>query len=170
MRISRIAVFLAVAFALAGCTPKDGANANASTTANTVPAADAPKDNSDEFALLVRLPVEPEDVVWKETAADPNTSPDATLTKRLIAVMRFTPENAAKLAEELGRAHPPIPESLDAESWYPAELTAQSNVSGDGKLTGQSYAADEFLQPPYTQGKVTRVANTDYFILELFGR
>jgi hypothetical protein len=108
--------------------------------------------------------------VWKETAPDPSTSPDTTLTKRMIAVLLFTRENAAKLSEGLGRSHPPIAESLDPDSWYPAELIAQSNVRGDGKLSGQSYAADEFLQPPYTQGKITRIENTDYFILELFGR
>ena len=175
MRISPIAISLTIFLALAclsGCTGKNAANSNsaAGDSNSSASAADAPKDNSEEFEQMVHLPLPAEDVVWKETAPDPSTSPDTTLTKRLIAVLLFTRENAAKLSEDLGRSHPPIGESLDPDSWYPAELIAQSNVRGDGKLSGQSYAADEFLQPPYTQGKITRIENTDYFILELFGR
>src|SRR3982750_1248981 len=172
MRVSQaalLAAFMLTIFGLAGCTGKNAANSNSAANSNRASnASEVPKDNSDEFALIVRLPQVPEDVVWKETVADPATSPDPTLTKRLIAVMRFTPENSARLKEELTRVHQAIPESVDSESWYPAELAAQSNVSGDGKIAGQSYAADEFLQEPSVQGKVTHIANTDYFILELF--
>ena len=150
MRTSPIAKILTifVAFAyLAGCTGKNAANSNspASEPNTSSSSADAPKDNSEEFEQLVHLPIPAEDVSWKETAPDPSTSPDATLNKRLIAVLLFTRENAAKLSEDLGRSHPPIAENLDPDSWYPAELIAQSNVRGDGKLSGQSYAADEFL-------------------------
>src|SRR6476619_8645107 len=124
MRISPIATSLVLLLALTcwpGCTRKNAANSNsaAGDANNSASAADAPKDNSEEFDQLVHLPPPAEDVVWKETAPDPSTSPDATLTKRLIAVLLFTRENAAKLSEDLGRSHPPIAESLDSDSWYP---------------------------------------------------
>ena len=34
-------------------------------------------------------------------------------------------------------------------------------------LAGQSYAANAFYQEPYTDGRITHIENTDYFVLEL---
>jgi hypothetical protein len=164
-----IAILLAI-ITLAGCSDQGASNANAAnSSATSAENADTPKDNVDEFEMLVRLPFAPEEVVWKETALEPASLPDAP-TKRLIAVLRFTPDSATRLSDQAGKAKPAARESLDTEPWYPAELIAQAGTSGEGKLAGNTYPADEFLQPPYTQGKLTRIDNTDYFILELFGR
>jgi hypothetical protein len=35
-------------------------------------------------------------------------------------------------------------------------------------LKGAAYAANDFLQSPYNNGKLTRINDTNYFVLELF--
>jgi hypothetical protein len=113
--------------------------------------------------MLVTLPVEPEDVAWKET-----TGPDGT--RKLTAVLRFSGENAAKVSSQAAQHRPAVPAELSTEEWYPAELISQSELSGDTMLKGQTYAANDFYRPPYNDGRLTRVENTDVFILELTAR
>lgn len=107
--------------------------------------------------LIVRLPFQPEEVAWREY----------TEKKKLVAVVRFAPENASKMAAEIAKNGQPASETLSVESWYPAELIAQSDVTGESILKAQSFPAEQFLNPPYTKGKISRVENTDYFILQI---
>jgi hypothetical protein len=127
---------------------------NSSSTSKVVP-----KDNVDEFMILVRLPFEPEEVAWEETAAN----------KSLTAVIRFSPENASKMSAELAKIGEGAPEKLSVETWYTAELIAQGELSGESAIQGRSFAAESFLNPPYTRGKIARIENTDYFILQITG-
>lgn len=133
-------------------TGVNGAGSNASTAANS-----GPHDNAEELALLVKLPVEPDEVAWKEDPAK----------KQLVAVMRFSPENAGKLVAEIGGTGQATVEVLPVESWYPAELVAQGELTGESTVRGTSFSAESLLNPPYTKGKITRVENTDYFILQI---
>jgi hypothetical protein len=130
----------------------NGAGSNASTTANT-----GPHDNAEELAMLVELPLEPEEVAWKEDPAK----------KQLVAVIRFSPENAGKMAAEIEKNGQPTVEVVPVESWYPAELVAQGELNGESSVKGTSFSAESFLHPPYTKGKITHVENTDYFILQI---
>ena len=130
-------------------------NANAANSANI--AQTGPKDNIDELGLLVRLPVEPEEVAWQEKPEQ----------KKLIAVVRFSPENAQKMAAEVAKNGQGSPETLTVESWYPNELIAQGELTGESTVKGQSYPAEPFLNPPYSKGKITRIEDTDYFILQI---
>ncbi len=61
--------------------------------------------------------------------------------------------------------------ALGALASWPARLMAaggaQSELSGDETLKGNSYAANDFLQSPYEAGKLTRLEDSNYFILEL---
>ena len=161
MRPSRLAVLLTPLILIAiftNCsttgtnTAVNGNVSNSSTAANT-----GPQDNAEELALLVKLPVEPEEVAWKEDPAK----------KQLVAVLRYSPENAGKLAAEIEKAGQPAVEDLPVESWYPAELVAQGELTGESTVKGQSFPAEAFLSPPYTKGKITRIENTDYFILQI---
>jgi hypothetical protein len=106
---------------------------------------------------MVTLPFEPEEVAWEENAEK----------KSLTAVIRFSPENASKMAAEISKAGAGTPETLSVEGWYPAELTAQAELSGESVIKGKSYPAESFLNPPYTKGKITQIENTDYFILQM---
>ena len=131
------------------------ANASAANASNT--AQTGPKDNIEELGMLVRLPFVPEEVAWEE-------KPDQ---KKLVAVLRFSPENAAKMAAEVAKNGQPSADTLTVESWYPNELIAQGELTGESTVKGRSYPAEPFLNPPYTKGKITHVENTDYFILQI---
>ena len=116
-----------------------------------------PNDNIEELGLLVRLPFEPDEVAWEEKPEQ----------KKLTAVIRFSPDKAAKMAADLARNGKPSPETLPVESWYPNELIAQGELTGESVVKGQSYPAEPYLNPPYTKGKITRIENTDYFIFQI---
>lgn len=151
--------FLLAAQVLISCSGTTGnSNAVNSEAANSTNAAPAgPKDNIEEFGMLVRLPFAPEEVAWKEKPEQ----------KKLTAVIRFSPENAQKMAAEVAKSGTPSPETVTVESWYPNELIAQGELTGESTVKGQSYPAEPFLNPPYTKGKITRIENTDYFILQI---
>jgi hypothetical protein len=161
MQFSRLALLstLFTSQLLFACsTPAGNSNAVNSSAANSANAAQAgPKDNIEELGLLVRLPFEPEEVAWKEKPEQ----------KKLIAVVRFSPENAQKMASEIAKNGQPSPETVTVESWFPNELIAQGELTGESIVKGQSYPAEPFLNPPYTKGKITRIENTDYFILQI---
>ncbi|HEX8638579.1 MAG TPA: hypothetical protein VF692_10990, partial [Pyrinomonadaceae bacterium] len=90
--------------------------------------------------------------------------------KKMTAVLKFTAEDAARIVAQAETYRPATPAQIETESWFPAELIAQSELSGDETLKGNAYAANDFLQPPYSDGKLTRLENSSYFILELFAR
>ena len=160
MQFPRFAVFflLLTTYLLTACSaPANNNNAGNAAAANSNIAHTGPKDNVEEFALLVRLPVEPEEVAWDE-------KPDQ---KKLTAVIRFSSENAEKMSAEIAKTGQPSPEAVTVESWYPNELIAQGELTGESTVKGQSYPAASLLNPPYTTGKITRIENTDYFILQI---
>lgn len=146
---------------------RNAANANAgSSNANSI------KDDIDELELTIKVPIHPEEVVWREETLG-NTGDDrvpSPTDKKLIAVLRFLKDDANKLTAMAEKYKPAAPDTLSPEKWYPAELIAQSQTSGDGTLKGSSYAANDFYNLPYTDGKLTRIAGTDYFVLELFAK
>lgn len=118
-----------------------------------------PKDNVDELTILLRLPFEPEEAAWAEDVAG----------KSLTAAIRFSPENAGKMSAELAKLGAGTPETLSVESWFPTELIAQGEISGESTVHGRSFPAESLLNPPYTKGRIARVDNTDYFILQISG-
>ncbi|PYT00979.1 MAG: hypothetical protein DMF63_04765 [Acidobacteria bacterium] len=160
MQFSRFAFLLLILASqiLSSCSSRSENSNVANTAANSSNTNQTgPKDNIEELGMLVHLPFEPEEVAWEEKPEQ----------KKLIAVIRFSPENAAKMAAEAARNGPPSSETLTVENWYPNELIAQGELTGESTVKGQSYNAASFLNPPYTKGKITRVENTDYFILQI---
>lgn len=113
--------------------------------------------------MLIRLPIEPDEVTWKEVAADEK----AGAPRRLLAVLRYSDADAEKLAAQAASHRPPTVQKFPAEQWFPPELVSQGELSGESTLRGQSYAAADMLQPPYTEGTLTRIENTNYFVLDL---
>ncbi len=161
MRPSRLAALLTPLILIAIFTncSSTGSNAggNSSTTNASTAVNSAPQDNAEELAMLVKLPFEPEEVAWKE-------NPEK---KQLIAVIRFSAENAGKFSAEIEKMGQPVTEDLPVENWYPAELVAQGELTGESIVRGTTFPAESLLNPPYTKGKITRVDNTDYFILQM---
>ncbi len=161
MKILRTVVILALflsAMAFSGCGDENK-NANSATLLSngSLENANSAKTNVEELGLQVNIPYEPEDIVWKEAANH----------KQIIAVLRFSAEDANKIVAEAAPRQAPQNVKLSSDSWFPAELIAQSEMSGDDSLNGLAYAADSFYQEPYTSGRIMRIEGTDYFVLEL---
>ena len=119
--------------------------------------ANSARTNVEELGLLVNVPYETEDIVWKEDAA----------RRKIIAVMRFSPADANKIVAEAETFAQPQNVEIAVETWFPDELTAQSETSGDSALKGLAYSANSFILEPYTNGRITRIEGGDYFVLEL---
>lgn len=168
-----IAILLANLFLIDACKNAENANANTnqkqpvtnSETGKSNPAS----DNLEQLLDVVQLPEIPDEVVWKEETlgkSNDNRVPGPT-DKKLVAVLKYTPEGAAKLISIIEKNKQPEQIEIGAESWFPEELTAQAQMSGNEMLKGTAYGANQFLNIPYGSGKITRVENTNYFVLEL---
>ncbi len=163
MKIFRTLVILALFLSLgafSGCVEgNNNSNTNSVVLNPTLENVNSAKTNVEELQLLVNIPyeVEDEDIVWKENAAQ----------KKLVAVLRFSAENANRIVAEATARHAPQNVTLSSESWFPSELIAQGELSGDDSLKGIAYAADDFFQEPYTSGRIARIDGTDYFVLEM---
>ena len=154
-----LAFFLAGALVSAcGGPANSNAASNAATAANSRnEAANATKTNVEELGLLINMPYEAEEVVWKD---DPQH-------KKLIAVLRFSPDDSKKLVAEAEKVKAPDKITLPTQTWFPPELIAQGDLGGEDTVNGLTYPANQFFQPPYTDGRITRVDGTDYFVLEV---
>lgn len=167
-----IFALLATIIFLSSCGSSEEINGNisASDTAQNAAQANLVKDDIGELGKIINLPFEPLEVVWQESSlnnAGAGNRVSAPNEKRLIAVLQFTPEEANRLiaqAEKYAQANPSV---IDAESWFPVELIAQSQLSGDETLKGNSYAADDFFMESLNKGKLTHITDTNYFVLEL---
>jgi hypothetical protein len=155
---------LIVTMCVWGCGSSNrNANNVSATNTSAVPGenANTAKTNIEELSLLVNIPYQvDDDVVWKEDAAH----------KKVIAVLHFSRADSDKIVSGAVARQAPQEVTIPSESWYPAELVAQSEMSGGDGLKGIAYAADEFFMEPYTSGRIVRVRETDYFVLQLSGR
>ncbi|CAN5632303.1 hypothetical protein BH24ACI2_BH24ACI2_03020 [soil metagenome] len=164
-------VFFLSIFSFNGCDKNENNNINQSVnqTVNN-DNANIPKDDVEELEKIIKIPFPPEEVTWRETDLDTKGNDNrvpAANGKKLTVVLKFSAEEANKIIEQAEKYKPAAASDVDAEDWFPAELIAQSQLSGDGNLKGTSFAANDFLQAPYVNGKITRISNTDYFVLEL---
>jgi len=146
---------------LTGCG--DPANRNApignSELASDRQAGNA-RTNAEELRVFINIPQQTEDIVWREFPSD----------KKLVAVMRLSKEDADEVAGVAGRTGDAKKVTVQVENWFPDELVAQADMSGDGTVRADSYPATGFLLEPYTEGTIARIDNTDYFIIEALAR
>lgn len=152
------------------CTNSNpNANPNNSAQANTNTANIPAKDDVSELLTIIRLPEVPEEVVWRE---EPLGKTDDRVPgpndRKLIAVLKYDAETATKLVAQIEKNKNSEPAEIGAESWFPEELIAQTQISGNEMLKGTTYGANDFFNMPYGNGKISRVENTNYFILELY--
>lgn len=127
------------------------------------------KDDAEELGKHIKIPYETEEALWKieDKAKIPNANHGETAPK-LIAVLKFKSADAQKIVEQAANYKPPTETSVSVENWFPPELIAKSQESGDETIKGTVYAPNDFAQSPYEHGSLTRIAETDYFVLELF--
>lgn len=157
VRTAIILSLLAPILGAAGCTFKANTNVNTAKAAESNSESNSAKTNVEELGMLINVPYETEDIVWKEIVPK----------KKLIAVIRLSPNDAAKVVSEIQAIEPPQNVALQSESWFPDELIAQSDLSGDDTLKGIAYSARPFLQEPFSEGRVVRIEGTDYFVIEV---
>jgi hypothetical protein len=173
----KIIIALLVAAFFTACTSNNNQTSNSNQTDQALTAANANNSNSvkddvDELEMMIKMPFHPEDVVWREETLGKtgNDRVPGPTDKKLVAVLRFFKNDADKVVAQAEKYKAAAPETINTEKWFPAELIAQSQTSGDETLKGLSYAADDFYNAPYTNGKITRIEGTDYFVLELFAK
>ena len=144
---------------MSACGAPDGtSDSNAANNANSPQAnSNAAKTNVEELAILINVPYESEEAFWKD---DPQN-------KRIVAVLRFPPNEASRLIADAQKIRAPQKVSINPESWFPQELIAQSDMTGDDTLSGEAYPANAFYQDAYNDGRIVRIDETDYFVLEM---
>ncbi len=122
--------------------------------------ANVVEDNEVELREKINLPYEPiGDSPWQEdTKSVPN---------KLKAVLKFSEEDTQKLLEKVRGANKSLAVSIDAESWFPAELIAKSDSTGDTTLKGIEYSATDFVKSPYSEGNLIFIDGADFFVLNL---
>lgn len=140
--------------------------------ANTNQAKITANDNVEELETTIKMPFHPEEALWREdnyTVREGENSAGQN-AKKLTAVLKFSPEDAAKIITAAEPKKTVTQTTLAVETWFPAELVALSELSGDDTLKGNVYSADQFFQTPYLDGRLIRMENSNYFVLELFAK
>jgi hypothetical protein len=160
-RIIAILIFL-TAIGLYGCGSKPVVNSSSAsnTNSNSTSAANATNDNVEDLRSLVKIPFEPEEVVFRVLST-------ADKRQRLLAVFVLTPEIHRSLESRLASAGAGHAQLVTVEQWFPAELTAMAEMSGETTINGTAFPATEFFQPPYTDGNIVFIPQTDYAVLDL---
>lgn len=152
-------------FACDGNSPanNDNRGTNSVTSGDVQVPADQANDNIEELGSIINLPFEPDEVAWK----DDNANLPGGKARKLVAVLRFSPENAKRVIAEAAKLGTGISGTRGTETWYPAELISQGEIGGDDAVNVITYSAADFLRSPFIDGKLSSVENSDYFILEL---
>ena len=158
-----LSIFLLFAVSCSEPPPADVTSSNVENRdANSRAAnSNATKDGVPELALLVNLPEMPDEAVWRE---EENVNPQG---KKMTAVLKYSPEAAAKVVALVEGKKPAAAAEIGTEDWFPEELTAQTQLSGNESLKGIVYEAGDFYNAPYNHGRLVRIEKTDYFLLEL---
>ena len=154
-----VALFFACTLfsACGGTANSNEGNAANSTSSNAASNANSARTNAEELGLLINMPYETEEIVWKEDQPH----------KKIIAVMRFSPENSKRIVADAEKTKAPEKVTIPISTWFPAELIAQGDMGGEDNVNGLAYAANAFFQDPYDQGRLVHVEDTDYFVLEV---
>jgi len=169
MRISQAKLILSLAlsiFLLNACAGNKTANTNSFAQGVDSNIQVGAKDDIEELGKIIKLPFLPEEATYSEINLNDGSS--ATNQKKLVAVLKFSAVNVNQIVAQAEKYNPPAPADIDAENWFPPELVAKSQETGDEFLKGAAYAANDFLQSPYINGRLTRINDTNYFVLELF--
>jgi len=154
-----LSLFLSLQILVSCSTPKTANVTNESlpTPSQSVDPAKAANDNADELELLINLPFQPVEIAYRDSTA--NNS------RTLTAVLRFSNSEADAIVKKAAAVKPPAGAQVKIEDWFPAELVDRGDVELESTLQGLTYPADEFYKEPFTSGTLTRIGETDYFVL-----
>lgn len=154
--VASLLLICALLFVSCGGRP-DGNAATLSASNSSAENTNAAKTDVEELSLLIKIPYEADDIFWKEDKTQ----------KKLSAILRFDKVDTNNLMADLEKTGSGVDSEIEAEDWFPPELRSQSEMKGDTALKGKSYQATQFYSEPYTNGSITRIEGTDFFVLEL---
>lgn len=145
-------------------------NLNQNANVNVDPNANIGADNEAKLNSLINLPFEPTENVFREgevgNSETGNRVPGPT-DRKLTAILKFSEADSKKLIAQLNEKANAFESKLETDSWFPPELIAKSQLSGDETIKGNGYEADAFFKSPYSTGAITHVPETDHFVLIL---
>lgn len=107
--------------------------------------------------MLINIPYAADESVWRSDASQ----------KKLTAVLRFSAADCDKIAADAARYRPSENVTIPSETWFPDELIAQGDISGDDTLKGTASGANAFFQDAFNEGRLIRIDGTNYFVLEI---
>jgi len=154
-----LSVLALLLFCSCASAPANNGQQN-TNTANISNSQASPNDNVEELRSSIQVPVEPEEVAWRIVS-------DKDGRKRLTAVLRLKPEDFKALSVRASTPGPGKKVEASVEQWFPAELIAMSETTGEMAVPATSYPANEFFQAPFNAGTVSLIDDTDYVIVEL---
>lgn len=149
-------------------TQIDAGNMDASRLGSS---AERVRDGLGELQAAVNLTVEPDELLWTEEVLDGRAASDtgrAPGAKRLVAVLRFDSPRAAEFQGVFSALGAGMKVDVEVEEWFPTEMKAQGQTGGGGSLKGVSVPANSLLRPPYQYGRLIKVDESPFYILELF--
>lgn len=157
---------------LLGITACGKSSIGGSTSNTSADSAQAlTNDDLEELQGLVYLPVDPDEVSWRErplTESEAASAGSKEGASRLVAVLRYEGDNAQKFSTSLAGLGKGEPGTAAVETWYPAELIAKGQTGTEETVKVTKYSADSYAKPPYRKGRLFRVEGIDFYILELF--
>lgn len=159
---------------LVGCesqakTPVPQPSASVASASASAAAVDS---DIERLGRLVNLSVRPEAVTWQERRLGTNSRPEVPGPSdyALTAVLLYGAADADTVAASAEKIAPSSAAPVPVQDWFPAALkgAAKPGAAGRPTLDGQRYRADDFFRSPLLNGSLTRVANTNYYVLRLF--
>lgn len=156
-----ILTFFALPLLLASCSSPSGSTNNAANSDNRkadISSSNSANSKAEELGMLVNFTWEPEDLTWKLNEQK----------KLVTAVFRLEADDQKKLETQLAAKPAGARKEIQVEEWFPAELIAQGESAGGSSVSGNAQTAEDYFQPPYNEGTITRVDGTDFFILEVW--
>ena len=153
-------ILISIFFTGCGGNAGEGANNANSAVSSVASNSNKANTNGEELGMLINFAWETEDLAWKKDEAK----------KALTAAFRLSQEDAKKLSDQLSSKGQGAPKEVSVEDWFPAELIAQGESRGGSTVPATAYSADELYQQPYTQGTISRIEGTDYFVVEVYAQ
>src|SRR5258708_33653192 len=96
--------------------PANNANASAAPANANTDTQNGAHTKVEDLSLLISMPYDVQDLMWKQSKDQ----------KKITAVIRFDPDDEKKVLAESEKFGPGQNVTVDTQSWFPDELTAQS--------------------------------------------
>lgn len=160
-----VVFILACLVLLNSCNGSTNNNSNSSANANSASnnsndASPPQNDNVEDLRSMVKISFDPEEVVWR-------TLDTKEKGKRLLTVVLLSPADHKALESRLNAFGDARTVSVNVEQWFPTELIAMGDASGESVVSGKAYPATEFFLPPFVVGEAILIPETDYLVLDV---